>query len=486
MDTIYIRSRRLRYIFSLALLSCVFLSACSPALVARQAGLDTLFDDRLFAGARWGAAAVSVDTGDIIYRRDDTKAFVPASNIKLFTTAVALLKLGPDFRYTTKLYASGETINGILYGDLFLLGSGDPTLSASAFESWADSLSRSGIKEIRGTIVGDDHFLDDVHLGAGWSWEDETFGYASQISGLSFNDNSVDIEIRPGEKIGDPAILRITPDTGYVSVINHAITAPFADACKSLSFFREQGSNRIRVEGTICLQSPPLHEKLSVHNPARFAVTVFRHMLESRGIHVSGDPVSIDEFITPPDYSLMREVAFHTSPPLNEIIKATNKWSNNLYAEQLFRTLGRMFGGKGSTEKSAEVMRKALSSMGIPSESLAIYDGSGLSRLNLVTPLQTVMLLEYMARHEYFPFYYASLPVAGIDGTLRRRMKNGPAENNVRAKTGSFRQVTVLSGYTTTKEGKLIAFSLMSNNYLGPSANTRALEDRFCEILTDK
>ena len=478
-----IRAGRLRSAFLLALLCCILLSACSHSLVRQRAALDAVLDDGRFAGARWGAAVKSVDTGKVLYQRDDAKAFIPASNMKLFTTAAALLKLGPDFRYTTRLYANGDMIDGVLYGDLFIRGSGDPTLSADAFESWANELEDRGITEVRGCIIGDDRFFDDIHLGADWSWEDETYGYAAQISGLSFNENRVIVEILPGENIGDPAIIKIAPNTKYVSVLNGTVTAASEEAGNSLHFFRERGSNRIRVDGTICLRSPPLHTRLSVDNPARFAATVFREALQSRGILVSGAPASAGDYETQADYSWMKEIGVHVSPPLSEIIKDTNRSSNNLYAEQLFRTLGSLFGGEGSAEHSAEVIKEVLLPMGISPEGLAVYDGSGLSRLNLVTPSQIVALLEYMAKHEYFPIYYDSLAVAGKEGTLRRRMKDGPAANNIHAKTGSFRQTTTLSGYATTKAGELVAFSLMSNNYLGPSADARALEDRFCEIL---
>ncbi|MEW5745627.1 MAG: D-alanyl-D-alanine carboxypeptidase/D-alanyl-D-alanine-endopeptidase [Nitrospirota bacterium] len=465
------------------LVALLFLSLVACASVPRDTGFDELFDAPAFAAARWGAAVRSTETGRVVYRRDEQKAFTPASSMKLFTTAVALVKLGPEFRYTTELSAVGEAKDGILHGDLVVRGSGDPTLSAAVFEAWIEKLIAGGIREIRGRVIGDDTAFDDQLLGTGWSWDDETFGYAAQISGLTFNDNSITVHITPGPHAGDPATVKITPDTRYVTVINQAVTAP-ADRPNALRFVREPGANRIRISGFIAAASQPLSQSISVHNPTHFAATVLKEMLESKGIAVSGGALDIGELRTSPEYASSKTVAVYTSPPLSDLIRITNKLSRNLYAEQLFRTIGKVIGGEGSTARASAVMKDTLAAMGIPPEAVAIHDGSGLSRLNLVTPLHTVILLDAMAKHEHFSYFYDSLPVAGVDGTLERRMRSTGAESNVRAKTGYFSQVRALSGYLATREGELLAFSLLANNYLGSPADTRELQDRFCDLLS--
>ena len=179
----------------------------------------------------------------------------------------------------------------------------------------------------------------------------------------------------------------------------------------------------------------------------------------------------------------MRAIASRQSEPLSEIIEHVNKRSQNLYAELLFRTLGAIWRGRGTTKNSVEVVLESLAAMGIPKDSLAVYDGSGLSRLNLVAPAQVVQVLDYMSRHPYFEYYYRSLPAAGVDGTLIKRMRNTPAENNVRAKTGTLTHVAALSGYAMGGSGSLLAFSIMSNNSLSSPSEMRALQDAICERL---
>lgn len=476
--------RKISQTLRVVCITAVMLSCISCASLSQKSRFDELFDTPSFTAARWGASVKSVESGAFIYRLDDTKAFTPASNMKLFTTAVALVRLGPEFRFATELYTNGEIRDGILHGDLVVRGSGDPTLSTGVFEKWAEQLRAAGIREIRGALIGDDNVFDDQYLGTGWSWDDAAFGYAAQISGLSFSDNSVGIEILPGRTIGGPAILKTAPDTGYVTVSNQVITAPPGNGPNALRFSREPGSNRIIVMGEISAQSPALYERISVHNPTHFAVAAFKEIMEAKGIHIAGDSVDIDDIKMIPDYPSMKKIALHFSQPLYEIIRATNKLSRNIYAEQIFRTLGKVIGGEGSTARSAAVVKETLSSMGIPTDAFAVYDGSGLSRLNLATPLQIVLLLDAMAKHEYFKYFYDSLPVAGVDGTLEWRMKNTGAEKNLHAKTGYFQQVRALSGYTTTKEGEMIAFSIMANNHLGSPTDTRVLQDRFCEVLS--
>lgn len=463
--------------------------SCAP--LQQRAAFEALFDTPALSSAQWGVAVSSLRTGEILYQREANREFVPASTMKLFTTAAALIRLGPDFRYTTALYTGGLLQDGTLQGNLVIRGSGDPSFSGrfsregatGVFVQWADALQREGVREIDGDVVGDDTFFDGQYLGNGWSWDDETFGYAAQISGLSFYENSVDVEVSPGEGEGSSAVLRIVPDTRYVTLLNRVITAPAGES-GSLHFFRSPGTNVVTVSGRIASGSPVLREMVSVHDPALFSATVLKEVLESKGIRVRGVPVGAGRKGVVPEYTAMRLIASHSSPPLHEIVRIANKWSKNLYAEQLFRTLGKVLGGEGSTARSSEVVKESLSRMGIDPGSVAVHDGSGFSRLNLVTPLHVLSLLGFMARHESFPYFYGSLAIAGVDGTLQRRMKGSEAEGRVHAKTGYFRYVRALSGYVTSKGGDMKAFSLLLNNYLGPAAEARALQDGLCGILS--
>ncbi len=451
--------------------------------------LDDILNGPGPANVFWGVSVKSLRTGKRLFARNEDKFFVPASNMKLFTTAVALIRLGPDFRYTTNLYTDSSVENGILKGDVYLRGSGDPTISerfqgrpTAVFEEWADGLKQQGIREITGDLVGDDSLFDDKNLGRGWAWDDEFIAFSARISAVSFNDNCFDTLVSPGKKSGDPARVTIAPDTSYVKLTNSVKTSASGEQT-DLDARRPFGSNVLTLSGRIELNSPPRHIRFAVGNPTLYAMTVLKEVLVRKGIRVLGRAVSIDDAGKMPDYGTMKVLATRRSASLSDIIEQTNKRSQNLYAELLFRTLGAVYGGKGTTEKSVRVMVESLATMGIRGDSIAIYDGSGLSRLNLVTPAQIVRLLDYMSRHPYFAYFYRSLPVAGIDGTLTKRMKNSEAENNVRAKTGTLTHTVALSGYLKERDGGLLAFSILSNNCLHTSAEVRSLQDAICERL---
>lgn len=462
------------------------------ALNLLKSELDEIFNNPAFSNAHWGVIIQSLETGEYIYRLNEHKNFIPASNIKLFTSAVALLKLGPEFKYKTYLYTDGEIKNGILYGNIFVRGSGDPTISGrftngditKTFRDWADSLLKLGIREVQGNIIGDDNYFDDQYMGTGWAWDDETYWYSAHISALSFNDNCVDLEILPGRRIGDPAIIRVNPNTSYVQIKNQLITA-HPDSSNKIDFFRLPGTNIINIFGRISLRSNPRRESISVHNPTLYTVTVLKEVFESKGIKITGSVADIDDTFLNPDYEKMKVLASYESPPLSEIIKVINKRSQNFYAEQVFRTLGKIFGGEGSTQKSVEVMKSTLAQIGIPPDLISIYDGSGLSRLNLITPFQVLTLLNYMYRHEYFTFFYESLPIAGVDGTLETRMRRTKAQGNVRAKTGYVQYARALSGYVKTKDGEMLSFSMITNNYLIPTSTANMIQDIVCQRLAE-
>jgi len=224
---------------------------------------------------------------------------------------------------------------------------------------------------------------------------------------------------------------------------------------------------------------------VTVHNPAQLAAEAFRRALKEKGITVSGSAMDQKPPASPLRYDSMRVLTSYTSPPLSAIIREINKSSQNLYAELLFRTMGALFGRDGSALEAAAVVGNALERMGIPPDSVIIYDGSGLSRLNLTTPEAIVSLLEYMHKHESFSCFYDSLPVAGVDGTLRDRLRKSEGHERIAAKTGRMTHVFNLSGYVSGRDGNILAFSLMTNNYVGPVDALRALQDRLCIELVN-
>lgn len=458
-----------------------------------QKDLEDIFNDPNFANAQWGVVIQSLETGEFLYRRNESKSLMPASNLKILTTATALCMLGPNYRYMTRLVTNGTKENNVLKGDLIIKGSGDPTFPKkyrndslhTLFASWIDSLKQAGITEVTGDIIGDDNCFDDQGMGIGWSWDDETYWYAAPTSGLSYNDNCVDLSVSPGEYVGSSARITLNPKTNYVELKNNIRTVP-PDSLQNLDYFRKSGTEVINAFGTIPINGNTRVESISIDNPTLYTVSVFKEMLEASGIKVNGSAKDIDDVKPRKEFTtIYQTINSSTSPPLSEIIKTINKKSHNLYAEQVLKTLGKELGGSGTANRAVEIEKKFLSNVGMDPDKLIIVDGSGLSRLDLITPMQISTLLGYMYRHKYWKEFYNSLPIAGVDGTLENRMKNSRAANNVRAKTGYINYVRALSGYVTTKDGEMFTFAMMANNYTVPTSLANNLQDLVCIRLAN-
>ncbi len=465
---------------------------CGPVDRLRQE-LDYIFSDRAFANAHWGVAIQSLRNGEFLYLRAEDKEFMPASNMKLFTTAAALVKLSPEFRYRTTLLTTGAVRDGVLQGPLIIRGSGDPSITGryhqgnmlAVFQAWADSLRKLGISAIEGDIIGDDNYFADEILGTGWSWDYQSDYYAAQISALSFNDNCMDIIFTPGDTVGAPVRFRLEPATDYVQV-NCSVTTAAKGRALGVVFERAQGTNRVTIRGSIAIDAGETREWFSVENPTLFAAYVFRQTLEEKGIAVRGRAVDIDSL---PGFTYTatacRVLASYTSPPLSELVTTVNKVSQNLYAELLLRTLGAECKGTGDAAHGAEVVKEVMAGFGVDPEVINMVDGSGLSRLDMVTPKAVVALLRGMRRHPAGGVFFDSLPIAGVDGTIRSRMRGTAAENNVRAKTGFIGHVRSLSGYVRTADQEELAFSMIANNYTAPTSLANSLQDLVCERLAN-
>ena len=457
-----------------------------------KAEIDHLIADPAFASATWGVYIESPDKREVLYRHNEDKLLIPASNIKLFTTAAALVRFGPNFTYKTKLYYGGTLSNGTLNGDLIIRGSGDPTISGryngnnitGTFQEWADSLKAIGIIRITGDVIGDDDYFDDVGMGQGWSWDDEPYYYSAHISGLSFNDNTVNVRIRSGEKVGDKAIIELDPETEYVTIKNNIRTTK-PDSTFYYDFSRSIDGNIFRFWGNFPISKKPITNWLSVRNPTLYTATVVKETFESAGISIGGKAKDVDDMSSKPNYDELQTAAVYTSPPMSRMIRTVNKSSQNFYAEQLLKTIGKEYNHEGSASAGVKSVRSFLSGIGIDANGIKMVDGSGLSRMNIVTTRQIATLLRYMRGHKYFDSYYESLPVAGVDGTIGRRMIGTNAQRNLRAKTGYVSYVRALSGYVTTREGEDIIFSFIVNNYDVPTSMANELQNRIGVILSN-
>ncbi len=454
--------------------------------------LDDIFNDNSFRNANWGVVIQSLDNGEYFYKRNEDKFFIPASNLKLFTSAAGLLLLGSDYRFSTNIFLNGYQSGSTFYGDLVVQGRGDPTISGRfynndinfVFDTWIDSLLDMGVTNINGNIVGDDNLFDDIGLGNGWAWNYETDWYAAQSSAISFNDNCVDILIYYNAKL-DSVIVSSKPSLRSIVILNNVKPAIGTDKT-SIDVIRERGTNVITVSGKFRKDADSLTTYATVQNPTQFAMLVFKHRLESRGIRVNGYAIDIDDYEKAINYDELDLLFVSYSEKLNEIIKVINKGSQNFFAEQLLKAIGLEKLGFGSVANGVTAVKEVFAEIGLNPENIVMADGSGLSYLNMVTPKQVVDLLKYMySNKKVYSDFYNSLPIAGIDGTLGKRMKNTIAEGVVRAKTGYIGHVRSLSGYVVTGDNEPLAFSMIANNFNVPVKLAENLQDLVCLRLTN-
>ncbi len=454
-----------------------------PLTVAElQERLAGLFAQPRFAAALWGVKIVSLDTGKTLFEHDAGKLLSPASNVKLYTVALALDQLGPDYRIRTSLFAKARPgPDGTLTGDLIVYGRGDPTIDAHRFGGdplkalgpLVAALANAGVKRISGALVGDTSFFRGPEFGSGWVWEDQEHDYGAEISALAIDNNTVQAVVRPGERAGAPCRLTLAPANGYLTVSNRTETVPKGQR-RTVSFYRLPSENVVYVFGQVPLEDPGFTEELTLHNPAGLFLALFRDALAHHGITVSGPlrtTTWLDRQVDPLDASRMVELGAVESPPLRDLARQILKPSQNLYAELLLAHLGETRRsadtprGRASEKLGVRQLDPFLARAGVKKGEFFFDEGSGLSRENLATPDATVALLRFMSRHPCGEIFLNALPVAGVDGTLKARMKNSPAAGNLRAKTGSLRWAHSLSGYVTTAAGERLAFCLMLNRY---------------------
>ena len=442
---------------------------------------------------RYGVLALSLETGDTLYAHGAHEALVPASNLKLLTTAAALRYLGPEYRYRTFLLASGPIEAGRLRGDLILYGTGDPGLSdrlpgdqTAPLEAFADSLAAAGVRVVEGDVVGDGSLFTGPLLAEGWDSLDLNDWFAAPASSLSFSENVVTLQLVPTGLGNPPNVITMPEGTG---IPLRFLTAP-RRAGRRFLIHRTDPSEPITVDGSQPRGRPDTWRQITVSDPARYAASVFRHVLESRGISVLGDVRAVTD---PPSSAVtagrlwapavlaerapLRVIASHRSLPLLDYLAIVNKKSHNLFAELALKTLGRVVDGEGSYSGGSRVVRRFLAEeVGSDTAGLRILDGSGLSGLNRVSAATLVDVLGYMARTPLWDSYWSTLPEAGNPRELRR-MYRTPAAGNLRAKTGTIDRVSALSGVVSSANGERILFSVLANDVRSTNGAKR-LEDR--------
>lgn len=460
--------------------------AAEPALKRR---LDAVLDRPAFAPALWGVAVRSLDTGRVLYERNAGKNFKPASTLKLVATAAALDALGPEARLLTTVETAGRLDSrGRVLGDVFLVGRGDPNLSGrfepagptAILERLAEELRSAGVRRIEGRLVGHEGLFAGERRGEDWSWEDLVWGYGAEVSALSFNDNVVHLRLLPGEREGDAALVEPTPASSYYRLESTATTGP--PGGEGTLTLRREAANLIRLSGAYPLGKEPWEGRVALEDPAAYAAAVFREVLLARGIPVMGGTATAAGALP----AGVRVLASHQSQPLAELVKVVNKESQNLHAEILLRLVGARASGVGSVESGHAAAVAFLRRLGVVADSWALQDGSGLSRSDLVSPRELVTLLAAMDRHPAAQAFRDSLAVAGVDGTLKNRMRGSPAEGRILAKTGTLRHVAALAGYLTRHDRQRWAFAVIANHHTAPSREAVAAIDEICRILAGR
>jgi D-alanyl-D-alanine carboxypeptidase/D-alanyl-D-alanine-endopeptidase (penicillin-binding protein 4) len=464
----------------------------SKAVAQLRADLDRVFGAPIMARGVWGVDIRSLDSGERLYARDADRLMMPASNMKIVTLATAANVLGWDHRFTTTIETASPIEGGVLKGDLFVRGGGDPSINAregraaAVMAEWAAALRTAGIERIDGRIIGDDQAFDNEGIGAGWAWDYLQFGYAAPVGALQIDEDLATLTVSAGARTRDSADVRLTAGSG-LRLVNHVATGA-AESASDISYRRSLDEPVLEVTGSIALGALAIERTVAVVNPTVFFAQSLKDYLISRGLAVSGPAVDLDEVaaeFTAPGPE--RRVLVSTkSPPLRDIATVLMKVSQNLYAETLLKATGASRGGLGTAEGGLTAVRATLTSWHIPEDGYIIVDGSGLSRYNYLAPSTVIAILEHIYKDESQrqPFL-ATLPIAGKDGTISARLRKTRAEGNALAKTGSISNARSLSGYLKTRDGETLVFSILANDFVIPAATVNWIADLAVEHLAN-
>ncbi|PLR99254.1 D-alanyl-D-alanine carboxypeptidase/D-alanyl-D-alanine endopeptidase [Bacillus sp. T33-2] len=464
-------------------------SAKSAQAAPLQTKIEAILNDVRIDGAITGVSIRKAETGEVLYSHLGDTRLRPASNMKLLTAAAALETLGTEYQFTTEVLTDGDVKGKVLHGNVYLKGKGDPTLLKADFDQFARDLKAKGIDKIKGNLISDDSWYDDVRLSQDLNWSDETNYTGAQVSALTISPNedydagTVIVEVGPAAEIGGSAKVQLTPATGYVTIINNARTVAQNEP-KKISINREHGTNNIIIEGTMPINGTNSRSWVAVWEPAGYALDIFKKSLEENGLSVIGN-AAVKTGVTPNDANML---TYKKSMPLKELLVPFMKLSNNGHAETLTKEMGKAAHGEGSWEKGLQVIEETVKDLKVDGGTIRLRDGSGMSHKSLIPADELTQLLHAVQDKDWFPVFENSLPVAGVSdrmvgGTLRSRMKKEPTAGNVKAKTGSLNGVSALSGYVSSKDGEKLIFSIMINNYI--SSSVTQIEDAIVTELAE-
>lgn len=451
-----------------------------PALKQFQNAVDSALAKSCPKGLRMGAKFYSLDRQQVIYSRNSDTLFTPASNMKMFTSAMALKKVGPDYRFHTRLYSNGKIKGTVLKGDLYIKGFGDPSLVTEQMWILVNELKNLPITKIEGNIIADNSYFDGQGKLKTWKSYRGPEAYLAPTGALSFNFNTVTVYVEAGKNRGDKARVVVDPDIEYFHVRNRAVTTKNRRSRRKLIVTRlgRKDHDEIIVKGRLPRNVARKKFYLNVTDPQWYTALAFKRFLNQAGVQVTG---KVKRGLVP-QYS--KVLVDHKSPPLAEILRGLNKFSNNFIAEQILKTLGAQFLGEpGTTENGVLLLQDYMLELGYTPDQYRMVDGSGLSKTNLVTPDQVVALLE--DAHDdlsIFPEFISALGVMGLDGSVIDRMHHSKEAQKIRVKTGTLNHVSALSGYYQSHEGERFAFSILLNDVKCSNGKAMALQDKIMEI----
>ena len=446
-----------------------------PEDLALAQKIDEIIAQSEYPGARWGVFAVSLKDGRVVVARDARQLFNPASIEKAVTSIVALDQLGADFRYRTSVFAPAQiAADGTLNGDLILYGTGAPDFDDAALESLVGQLQSKGLRRVTGNIVGDDSYFKGASIGDGWTWNDLQWYYGAEASALSFDENQAAVFMNED---GKPAI------SNDLMEIHGELEPTQNGQTEAFGVERGLADNQLYVWGS----GGKAYGRVAVHQPALSAAKAFRESLIKKGITVDGDFRTVDwKTKNKTDVAGSVELAAAESKTLGELVQRMNKRSVNLYGELLLRTIGKKFGDaapdesrqiqelRGDAAAGAAVIKKWLEKKNVAVADVQIHDGSGLSRLDFVTPEAFGRAFVYAAQSNFADVLKDSLPIAGTDGTLGGRL--GRVKGRILAKTGSITYVSSLAGYAQVSEDEIYAFAIIGNNITRKNDGSRIVD----------
>lgn len=478
----------------------------------------------------WGIHVVDAATGKTFYEQNADRLFTPASNTKLFTTVTAMATLGPNYKAETTIETNGVLEpTGLLKGDLILVGRGDPNISGRvipyhlktervpphlrALEQLADTLVGAGLKQVEGDIIGDDSLFAFERYGEGWGQDDLMWSDGAPASALTVNDNTIFLTVAPGN-VGESAKIAVDPDVQYYEIVNKVTTIAVGTGKRDIGINREPGSRTLSIWGTIPADDQGLGEGLAIDDPAEYAAIALRDMLVKRGVTITGKQRAQHKLTSElPIYALDFDKALQTQPheqhggstesapaipapprtvlaklesrPFSDDLVVINKISQNLHAEIALRAAGHARGAPASLEGALAAERQFLESIGISKDEFRFYDGSGMSAHNVVSPRAITKLLQWTANQPWGEQFRASLPVAGLDGSLDDRFRASVANGRIWAKTGTLTHVNALSGYAETASGRKLIFAVLVNHHRLTSSGAKKVIDHVLELLID-